>query len=85
MGKAALGFGQIGSKLWLSLQPKAPFDLYICNMENIFSTFSQSCFIGSSPNVQIPKTGVKSQISAGLDHSLQCYAPLGTGKNSHRL
>ena len=84
------------------------------NGKNGVSTFSQSFLVGSLPNLQVSKKGVKSEMSsnsswigsfilvlralegglnfqrgvpipAGLDHSLQCYTPLRTGKICHRL
>ena len=35
-----------------------------CNVENGVSTFSLSFLIGSSPNLQVSKTGVQSQMSS---------------------
>ena len=55
----------------------------IYNGENGVSTFSQSFLIGSSPNLRVSKTDVKSkivQIPPGFDYSLQSCMPLSTGK-----
>ena len=58
------------------------------NGENGVSIFCQSFLIRSLPNLLVSKISVNLRgvlISAGLDHSLQCYAPLSNGKKSHRL
>ena len=52
--------GQTGSKFCFPRQPKAPIDL---QWENALTVITPLLLIGSSLNLQVTRTGIKSQIS----------------------
>ena len=61
VGKAALGFGAD----WIKTGCHDYQELQLTyNGEHSVSTFSQSFLIGSSLNLQVSKTGIKSQIES---------------------
>ena len=57
--------GQIGSKLWIPWQQKAPIDLYY-NGENDVSTLSQLFLIRSFLYLQVTRTIIKSRTSSNF-------------------